>query len=71
MKNRFVPLFFIPLIALYLGWSIQPVAYQPVSKINTNPEWPEFAVREFRKAEDPSLVLSTTAGRHDMFAVNH
>ena len=72
MQNRLIPLIAIPLFAVFMGWSIQPVGYVADTKVEAKTEWPDVAVTEFHAStEDQALAMITPAtARHDLYAVN-
>ncbi len=62
MNLRNLSLALFPLLALFIGWGIQPVGYTKVAVPGSKEVWPEFAKAQFRnQVERKSLVLDTSA----------
>ncbi len=57
MINRIVTVAFVPLLAVYIGWSIQPLPGKTVSTSGSQEMWPEPEITQFHaNLDDPSLA---------------
>jgi len=62
MKQKLVTLGLIPLLAVFIGWSIQPVGYNADLASGHNEVWPDFAKAQFSaKQEDPAFAMNSDA----------